>query len=122
MAPDDLDELHERNGVHEMNAQEPIAPAAGAPQGRDRNGGRVARQDGVGRAEVIELAKELLLERQILGDSFNHKIRTSSDPFKLIGWVNPIQCFIDLIRTGEVVLHKHLEIPRIRSMPARSFS
>src|SRR5919204_5460055 len=71
---DDLDELHQRNGVHEVHARDALRAAGRRGEPRDRDRRRVAREDRVGLARLIQLAEDLLLHRHLLERGLDREV------------------------------------------------
>src|SRR5919198_340613 len=71
---DDLDELHQRNGVHEVHARDALRAAGRRGEPRDRDRRRVAREDRVGLARLIQLAEDLLLHRDVLERGLDREV------------------------------------------------
>src|SRR5712691_8135124 len=70
----ELDQLHGRHRIEEVHAQHAAWPLRGCRQLNNGNRTRVACQDRVWWADLIELLKQLLLEVQVLNGCFNHQV------------------------------------------------
>src|SRR6266487_1082121 len=70
----ELDQLHSRHRIEEVHAQHVAWPLCGCRHLNDGNRARVACQDSVWWADLIELRKQLLLEVQVLDGCFNHQV------------------------------------------------
>src|SRR5882724_2921006 len=72
---DDLDQLHDRDGVHEVHADDFVRPAGGGGQAGDRDRAGVGGEDGLRRARPVELGEDLLLDLQPLDHRLDHQLR-----------------------------------------------
>ena len=83
-----LDQLHDRRGVEEVHADDLARPAGGDRDLGDRQGRGVGRQDGVRRADPVQLGEDLGLELHALGHGLDDQVggsaRSSSDVAKRI--------------------------------------
>src|SRR6266568_3273401 len=73
----ELDQLHGRHRIEEVHAQHAVRPLCGCRQLNDGNRTRIARQDRLWWADLIELCKQLLLEVEVLDGCFNHQVTIS---------------------------------------------
>ena len=88
---DDLDQLHGRRRVEEVQADEPVGPGGGRGQFRDAQARGVRGQDGLGRAGLVQSLIERPLPVHDLGDGLYHQIGVGhlgrlldlGDPFDL---------------------------------------
>ncbi len=73
-APDQLDELHHRDGVHEVEAHELFRPVRPARQPCDRNGRGVRGENRLRREMRPEACEDLLLDLFLLGRGLNDEV------------------------------------------------
>ncbi len=73
-ARDHLDELHQRRGVEEVHPHDALRVARGGGDARDRQGGRVGRQDALRRDDLRKSLVELALELGELGRGLDHQL------------------------------------------------
>ncbi len=73
-AANDLDELHHRHGVHEVHADHLLRPRGGGGQLGDRDRAGVGGEQGVGRAQPVEVAQDLPLDVEPLDDGLDHQV------------------------------------------------
>ena len=66
-AADDLDQLHDRHRVHEVNADEAFRPIGLGRQAGDRDRRGVGRKQRLGIEHRAELGEDLALDRLVLG-------------------------------------------------------
>jgi hypothetical protein len=71
---DELDQLHDRGGVEEVEAEHTVGPLRVDGDVHDRQGGRVGRDDGLGGGDLVELRERLLLEGQDLRDGLDDEV------------------------------------------------
>src|SRR6266566_2756243 len=72
----DFDERHQRDGVHEVHADDLSGPLGLRRDLCDRNRGRVRREDRGWRSEPIEVLENLELDLGIFGRGFDNEIGT----------------------------------------------
>ncbi len=72
--PHDLDQRHERHGIEEVEADEAVGPAGGRRHLADGEAGGVGGEDRRRRAAGVELAPELGLEPEVLGDRLDDEV------------------------------------------------
>jgi hypothetical protein len=73
-AADQLDELHHRNRVHEVNADELFRPVGRGREPRDRNRRSVGADDRVGLQQGAEVGENLALDLLLLGGRLDDEI------------------------------------------------
>src|SRR5215467_15874185 len=69
-----LDQLHQRHGIEEVQAQHLSGPLGGGGHGGDVARGGVGREKRMGPADGVELGEGLVLERLALGDHLDDEI------------------------------------------------
>src|SRR5215470_10892175 len=69
-----LDQLHQRHGIEEVQAEHLLWPLGGGGHGGDVAGGGVGSEERVRRADAVELAEGLVLHRLILGDGLDDEV------------------------------------------------
>jgi len=74
LTADDLDELHDRNRVHEVHADDLTRTLRRGADHGDRDGRRIRRQNGLGLADRIEPAEELGLDGGVLDDCLDDEV------------------------------------------------
>ncbi len=74
-AADDLDQLHQRHGVHEVQADEPLRPVGGRGQPGDRDRRGVRSQERALAEVRRERGEDRLLDRLVLGRRLDDQIR-----------------------------------------------
>src|SRR5690606_29296875 len=70
----DLDELHDRHRIEEVEADDAVGTLRRGGHGRDGERAGVAGENGFGRADVVQLAEHRVLGLEILGDGLDHEI------------------------------------------------
>ena len=73
-ARDDLDQPHQGNRIEEMHAADALGILAGGGDRRDRDGGGVGGEDGVGAGNGLELAEQGLLGVEALDDGLDDQV------------------------------------------------
>ena len=81
---DDLDQLHQRHGVEIVHAADAVAVLQRPRDRGDADGGRVGRQDGVGRDDGLEFPEQLLLHLEVLEYGF-HDDMAALEVLELVG-------------------------------------
>ncbi len=76
--PDDFDELHDGDGVHEVHADDLGGAFGGVGELGDGDGGGVAGDDGLGLEDLVEGCEQGLLDVEILDDGLNRGEPTST--------------------------------------------
>ena len=71
---DDLDQLHARHRIEEMNADEPLRPRQSFAQLLERNARRVGGEDRAGLHLRLDAGKDLALEFEIFRHRFDDQI------------------------------------------------
>ena len=71
---DDLDELQHRHRVEEVHADHPVGALRARRERRDRDRGRVRREDGVRRKRRVGAPEHVLLHVGVLDDRFDHQV------------------------------------------------
>ena len=69
---DDLDKLHGRDGVEEVQADEALGVGEAGGEGSWRQRGGVGREDGVVRDDRLKFVEQGPLDRQVLDDGLDH--------------------------------------------------
>ena len=73
-AADELDQLHERHRIHEMDADEALRPVGRGGEPRDRDRRRIAADDGVGLEQRADAGEDRALDLFLLGRCLNDEI------------------------------------------------
>ena len=87
-APHHLDQLHHRRGVEEVHAHQPPRVIEPGGDGRDRKRRGVGGEQGIRRADALQLAEERALGRQVLHDRLHHQ-PGGGDVAQVVDGANP---------------------------------
>ena len=71
---DDLDELHHRRRVEEVDAAHQLGPLGGHGQFDDRQRRGVGGEDRVGLDDRVEFGEQRLLDGEVLDDALDHEV------------------------------------------------
>ena len=101
--PDDFDERHEHRRVEEMHPDDLLRSLRGVCHLRDRQRGRVRREDRLRRRRVVEFPENLPLQLRVLEDRLDHEVRIATGVLEVDGPVNPSERLVRL-RLGDLLL------------------
>ena len=71
---DHLDEAKHRHRVEEVHADHAVRPAGHRGERRDRDRGRVGREDRLRRQRLVGRAEDRLLHGEVLDDRLDHQV------------------------------------------------
>src|SRR5437870_2456217 len=100
---DDLDERHEHRRVEEMHPDDLLRSLRGVRHLRDRQRGRVRREDRLRRRRVVEFPENLPLQLRVLEDRLDHEVRIATGVLEVDGHVNPSERLVRP-RLGDLLL------------------
>ena len=100
LAADDLDELHDRGGIEEVQAQDGLGALGGGGDLVDGDAGGVGQKDGVLVGELVHLLERGLLEVQALGNGLDDEL--GAGQLGVVGAVG------EAVEDGLTVLGAHL--------------
>src|SRR5690606_6114227 len=70
----DLDQLHDGHGIEEVEADDAVGALRRGGHRRDGERAGVAGEDGLGRADAVQLAKHRVLGLEVLGDGLDDEV------------------------------------------------
>ena len=108
---DDFDERHEHGRVEEVHPDDLLRSLRGRGHVRDRQGGRIRRQDCLRRRNPIEFAEDLPLQLRVLEDGLDHKVRVVTRLAQLEGDVNPSEGLVCLLAPNLLLLDELVKRP-----------
>jgi len=90
-----LDQLHDRWGVEEVQADDSLGTIGGHGAVDDRQGRRGGRQNGVWPHDIGQPAEHVPLDIQVLGNRLDDKVAVGQVA-KFCAWVDASQCRVDI--------------------------
>ena len=100
--PDDFDERHEHRRVEEVHPDDLLRSLRGFRHLRDRQRGRVRREDRLRWRGLIEFTEDLPLQLRVLEDRLDHEVRIATGVPEVDSPVNPSERLVRL-RLGDLL-------------------
>src|SRR5712691_4270573 len=111
LGADHLDELHEHRWIEEMHPDDFVRPLRHNGHVRDRQRGRVRRQDRLRRRRFVEFTEHFLLQVDVFKDRLNREIRIVQSHTQIERRMNAVERLVHLLLADLILLDEFSERP-----------